>query len=74
MPHQNDLVVIDEAHRSMATTYRRIIGAYPKAVVLGLTATPCRSDGKGLGGSLFCEGDCRRVMPGVPSTKGTLST
>jgi superfamily II DNA or RNA helicase len=31
-------------------TYQRIIEAYPAAKILGLTATPCRGDGRGLGG------------------------
>lgn len=44
-----DLIVIDEAHHGRATTYRRIVAAYPDAVVVGLTATPCRADGRGLG-------------------------
>ena len=43
------LVVVDEAHRCRAQTYQDIINAYPDAVILGLTATPCRSDGRGLG-------------------------
>jgi DNA repair protein RadD len=45
-----DLVVIDEAHHAAASTYRKIIAAYPSAAVLGATATPCRGDGCGLGG------------------------
>jgi superfamily II DNA or RNA helicase len=44
-----DLVIIDEAHHCRARTYRRILEAYPKAIVIGLTATPCRGDGRGLG-------------------------
>ena len=44
-----DLLVIDEAHHARQT-YRKIIDRYPDAVVLGLTATPCRRDGRGLGG------------------------
>jgi DNA repair protein RadD len=44
-----DLVVVDEAHHARAQTYRKIIDSYPKAVILGLTATPCRGDGRGLG-------------------------
>lgn len=43
-----DLVVIDEAHRTMADSYRRVAGQHPEAAVLGLTATPCRMDGRGL--------------------------
>ena len=45
-----DLLVIDEAHHCPALTYRRIADVYPNAVLLGATATPCRSDGRGLGG------------------------
>lgn len=43
------LLVIDEAHRSMAKTYLHLIDAYSEALVLGLSATPCRKDGRGLG-------------------------
>ena len=45
-----DLIVVDEAHHCPAQSYRKIINAYPTAIVLGLTATPCRGDGRGLGG------------------------
>ncbi len=45
---QADVVVIDEAHRSEANTYVEIMKMYPKALVLGLTATPRREDGKTL--------------------------
>ena len=44
-----DLVIVDEAHLSLAKTRRDIIDAYPNAVVIGVTATPCRGDGRGLG-------------------------
>jgi len=43
-----DLVIIDECHRSAATTYQAVLKAYPNAKVIGLTATPQRTDGKGL--------------------------
>lgn len=43
------LVIVDEAHHVRARTYRQILDAYPDATVIGLTATPCRSDGRGLG-------------------------
>jgi DNA repair protein RadD len=45
-----DLLIVDECHHATATTWRKIIAAYPDAVLLGLTATPCRGDGCGLGG------------------------
>jgi superfamily II DNA or RNA helicase len=44
-----DLVIVDEGHHSTAETYRRIIFKYSNAVVLGLSATPARKDGRGLG-------------------------
>jgi superfamily II DNA or RNA helicase len=43
-----DLIVVDEAHHAIAGSWRRILNAYPAARVLGVTATPVRSDGKGL--------------------------
>jgi len=45
----SDIVIIDEAHRSLAPTYITLINHYGEKVVIGLTATPIRSDGKGLG-------------------------
>lgn len=42
------IVIIDEAHRAAAKTYRDIVANYPGAVILGLSATPERQDGKGL--------------------------
>jgi superfamily II DNA or RNA helicase len=45
-----DLVIIDEAHHSPANTYSEIIESYPEATIIGFTATPCRGDGRGLGG------------------------
>lgn len=44
-----DVIVIDEAHHARARTYRTILDQHPGAAVIGLTATPFRSDGKGLG-------------------------
>lgn len=43
-----DLIIIDEAHRSAASTYQKVLEYYPEAMVIGLTATPQRTDGKGL--------------------------
>lgn len=45
----SDIVIVDEAHRSLAPTYLTLINHYGEEVVIGLTATPIRSDGKGLG-------------------------
>ena len=44
-----DIVVVDECHRSLARTYQQIMDLYPEALVLGLSATPARGDGRGLG-------------------------
>jgi superfamily II DNA or RNA helicase len=44
------LLIVDECHHCPAESYRGIIAEYPNAVLIGLTATPCRSDGGGLGG------------------------
>jgi DNA repair protein RadD len=44
-----EVVVIDEAHHVRAMTYQTIVDAYPNATIIGLTATPCRGDGRGLG-------------------------
>jgi superfamily II DNA or RNA helicase len=56
-----DLLIIDEAHHCPATTYRKIIDAYPNAVLIGLTATPCRGDGRGLGGIFDTIIECPQV-------------
>jgi DNA repair protein RadD len=49
-PPPADLLIVDEGHHCPAFTYREIIARYPDAILLGLTATPCRGDGRGLGG------------------------
>lgn len=42
------IIIIDEAHHAVAGTWARIIEACPNAVLIGVTATPCRADGRGL--------------------------
>src|SRR5262249_1548324 len=44
-----DLIIIDECHHVRARTWAKILGSYPDAAVIGLTATPIRGDGRGLG-------------------------
>ena len=44
-----DLIFVDEAHHVRGSSYVRIIEASPNATIIGLTATPCRLDGKELG-------------------------
>ena len=47
MDEEPDLIVIDEAHHALAETYRILWENYPEARKLGMTATPCRLNGKG---------------------------
>lgn len=51
-PHEFSLLIIDEAHHAPAATYKRIIEYYkqnPELKILGLTATPDRTDKKAMG-------------------------
>jgi superfamily II DNA or RNA helicase len=43
------LLVVDEAHHSNAGTWAKVLEHFSSARVLGVTATPVRSDGRGLG-------------------------
>ena len=43
------LIIPDECHHVLATTWRAVTDSYPSAFVLGLTATPQRGDGSPLG-------------------------
>lgn len=47
---QPGLVIIDECHLAAADTYGKVIEAAGRPLLLGLTATPTRLDGKGLRG------------------------
>ncbi|MDA8120759.1 MAG: DEAD/DEAH box helicase [Gammaproteobacteria bacterium] len=44
-----DLIVVDEAHHSVSSTWARILTHWPNAKLLGVTATPLRASGEGLG-------------------------
>lgn len=44
-----DMIIPDEAHHAAAGSWGKILAAFPNVPVLGVTATPCRLDGKGLG-------------------------
>jgi superfamily II DNA or RNA helicase len=55
------LLIIDEAHHVVARTYQKIIEAYPDAIIIGLTATPCRGDGRGLGNFFEVMIECPQV-------------
>ena len=43
------IIVADECHHLVSDSWQKIVNEFPSAVVIGLTATPCRTDGKGLG-------------------------
>jgi len=49
MAWQPSLVIIDEAHHAAAGSWRQVLEHWPDAYRLGVTATPCRLDGRGLG-------------------------
>lgn len=49
MAWQPSLVIIDEAHHAAAGSWRQILEHWPDAYRLGVTATPCRLDSRGLG-------------------------
>jgi DNA repair protein RadD len=44
-----ELIIVDEAHVGLTDTRERLLALWPEAKIIGLTATPCRSDGKALG-------------------------
>jgi superfamily II DNA or RNA helicase len=48
-PPDARILVIDEAHHAKAKQYEKLLDAYPGAIVVGLTASPWRLDGRGLG-------------------------
>ena len=45
---QPDLIIIDEAHHATAGQWESTLQHWPTAYRLGVTATPCRLDGRGL--------------------------
>lgn len=44
-----DFVILDECHRAAAPSVRTVLDGYPRARLLGLSATPERGDGASLG-------------------------
>jgi len=42
-------IIVDEAHHALASSYKKVIGAFSDAKILGVTATPDRMDKKNLG-------------------------
>lgn len=79
------VIIVDEAHRVLGASYLKLLEAYPDATIIGLTATPIRLDGRGLGdvfehleeaatiGELVESGDLLRprvFAPSVPDLTG----
>ena len=45
-----DAVIVDECHHGLASTWMQVLQwSKSRSKVIGVTATPCRTDGKGLG-------------------------
>lgn len=68
-PLDFSLVIIDEGHRAVATTYRRVIDHFrknPRVRVLVMTATPKRKDNIALGN--LCDGDIAVAYSYGPKT------
>lgn len=43
------VIIIDETHLALGAVYMKLLKQFPDAIIVGLTATPIRLDGKGLG-------------------------
>ena len=56
-----DLLVFDECHHAVSATYEMITNAWKRTRILGVTATPERLDGRGLGAAF----DTMVVAPGM---------
>ncbi len=48
VPHAYDYIVIDEVHHAQAASYQKLIQFFQPKILLGLTATPERMDGKSI--------------------------
>ncbi len=48
-----DLIVVDEAHHGVASSWKKVFQKFPKAKVVNLTATPFRTDRQELDGELI---------------------
>jgi DNA repair protein RadD len=50
---KSDLLIIDEAHNVESQQYRKLAEGCASPYWIGLTATPCRPDGTGLGANIW---------------------
>jgi superfamily II DNA or RNA helicase len=60
LPDAN-IVIVDETHHARARTWQQLIDRYPNALILGMDATPCRGDGRGLGNIFESMVECPQV-------------
>jgi superfamily II DNA or RNA helicase len=66
---QFDFIVLDECHHAVAATWAAFLLSQPKAKILGVSATPVRLDGKGLGS--HCGGFFDAIVCGPAVTELT---
>jgi superfamily II DNA or RNA helicase len=59
------LVIVDEAHHYIAPSYRRPLEYFKDATILGVTATPWRSDKKALGRMFETVAHEKNVLAGI---------
>lgn len=64
------LVIVDECHHAASDSFRKVLAGYPEAVILGLTATPWRTDRLGLAD--FFEGHVVAATPAELIASGDL--
>ncbi|MBS1714919.1 MAG: DEAD/DEAH box helicase family protein [Armatimonadetes bacterium] len=57
-----DMIIVDEAHHSAASSWQKVNDHFPKAKVINLTATPFRSDAKEIGGDRIYRYPFRSAM------------
>lgn len=57
-----DMIIIDEAHHSAATSWQKVIDRFPQAKIIHMTATPFRSDRKEIDGELVYRYPFRSAM------------
>ena len=43
------MIIVDECHHATSASFGKVLSAFPQARILGVTATPCRLNGQGLG-------------------------
>jgi len=48
-----DMIIVDEAHHSAATSWQKVLNRFPEAKVIHMTATPFRSDRQTIDGELI---------------------